>query len=111
LFSLDDVSVRGAYIVKAVVGATIMIVCIVSFALCLKRGYLTGYEANLGKNSVLLGVVANHPLKFFDVLRDAAHTRHDTDDRFDHARVILAGASRERAVFGDQIVTRNAAAS
>jgi hypothetical protein len=41
--------------------------------LCLKRGYLTGYEPNLGENSVLLGVVANHPLKFFNVLRDAAH--------------------------------------
>lgn len=43
--------------------------------LCLQRGYLSGYEPELRLDLVLLRVVINHALEFFEVLRDAAIVR------------------------------------
>jgi hypothetical protein len=55
--------------------------------ICLKRGYLTGYEPELGSNLVLCRVAINQPFQIVKILGEATHIAAEAVKRRNEANV------------------------
>jgi len=70
--------------------------------ICLKRGYLTGYEPNLRSNSVLLCAAVNHPVKVVDVFLKCFHIYYwmrpkSPNDQLRHRRALTEQTQNSKA--------------